>query len=422
MLAQARVAALDAELPGRGNSWIHLLAIELGIERVARVALLDLGTPADRGPLLTALTELRRGGEPPPLQSTARLAGALSMLAHVMHETPGEGPAPAAAPPPASAPQGLRSAVQTAVAAALAIATGNLVSPSRWYWAAFAAFAMFQGTRSQGELIVKGARFVIGTLAGVVFGMLVATLLSGHEILTMTAIVAAVFLAFQANVAAYGTMVFWLTVILGLLFGMLGFFAPELLLLRLEETAVGAACGGAVASLVLLRQKRAPVEDAIRAFIRALGQSVDSAARALLDGTPPPDLAARILAAEQRFRDLSAIGQAERLGLAATRNPSLHRRLLVLEGCELWARELGQIGLQSVRLQDPGLVRLVRETVARIDDALRQLNDRSTAQSGQRFADDAHAGAPVAAPGDEPPRAVRLLLRIEAALVHFALR
>ena len=75
MLAQARVAALAAELPGQGNSWIHLLAIELGIERVARVALLDLGTPADRGPLLAALAELRRGAEPPPSQSTARLAG-----------------------------------------------------------------------------------------------------------------------------------------------------------------------------------------------------------------------------------------------------------------------------------------------------------------------------------------------------------
>ena len=32
------------------------------------------------------------------------------------------------------------------------------------------------------------------------------------------------------------------------------------------------------------------------------------------------------------------------------------------------------------------------------------------------------AGAPVAAPGDDLPRAVRLLLRIEAALVHFASR
>src|SRR4029077_18507128 len=160
-----------------------------------------------------------------------------------------ESSAPAAAPPPASVPQNLRSALQTAIATALAIAAGNLVSPNRWYWAAFAAFVMFQGTRSRGESLAKGAQLIIGTLGGVVFGMLLATLLSGHDLLTMTAIVAAVFLAFQANVAAYGAMVFWLTVIIGLLFGMLGFFAPELLLLRLEETAVGFVCGVLVASL-----------------------------------------------------------------------------------------------------------------------------------------------------------------------------
>ena len=38
------------------------------------------------------------------------------------------------------------------------------------------------------------------------------------------------------------------------------------------------------------------------------------------------------------------------------------------------------------------------------------------------IADDAQAGAPVARSGDDLPRAVRLLLRIEAALVHFASR
>jgi uncharacterized membrane protein YccC len=213
-------------------------------------------------------------------------------------------------------------------------------------------------------------------------------------------------------------MVFWITVILGLMFGMLGFFAPELLLLRLEETAVGAACGGAVASLVLLRQKRVPVEDAVRAFLQALGHSVDDAAHALLDGTPPPDLANRIVMAEQRFRDLSAIAQAERLGLA-TRNEALRRRVLVLEGCELWARELGQIGLQSVNPLDPGLATLVRKTVARIDAAVIEANDSATNRSAT---DDQPAGALVPAPGDDLPRAVRLLLRIEAALVHFASR
>ena len=201
MLAQARVAALAAELPGQGSDWLHLLAIELGVERVARIAQQDLGTPADRGPLLATLNALRQDFALPSVRSTATLGGALALLARVMREAPQQGPAQAAAPPPAGAAPGIRSALQTAAASALAIVAGDLVCRNRWYWAAFAAFVMFQGTRSRGESLIKGTQFIIGTFAGVVFGMLVATLLSGHEILTISAIVVAVFLAFQANVA-----------------------------------------------------------------------------------------------------------------------------------------------------------------------------------------------------------------------------
>jgi uncharacterized membrane protein YccC len=422
MLAQARVAALAAALPDQGNQWQHLLAIELAIERVAQIAHRDLGTPADRPALLAALTAFGLGSEPPLSESTTRLAGALTLLAHVMLETPQESSAPAAAPPPASVPQNLRSALQTAIATALAIAAGNLVSPNRWYWAAFAAFVMFQGTRSRGESLAKGAQLIIGTLGGVVFGMLLATLLSGHDLLTMTAIVAAVFLAFQANVAAYGAMVFWLTVIIGLLFGMLGFFAPELLLLRLEETAVGFVCGALVASLVLARRERAAVADATCVFLRAIRESVDRAVRALLDGTPAPELAACILAAEQRLRDLGAIAQTERFGLAVARDEPLHRRMLLLEGCELWARELGQIGLQPAKLEHPRLIRLVRETVARIDNTVSELIQHSTDLSTTPQTGDEPAGEPVEIPGLRLPRAVRLLLRIDGALVHLASR
>lgn len=421
MLAQTRVAALAAQLPGQGNRWLHLLAIELGTERVARVALRDLGGRADRAQLLATLDALRNGTAQPPQQSSARLAMALALLGHVLREVPRAAPAPAAAPPPASNAPGLRPALQTAIAAGLAIIGGELVSPNRWYWAAFAAFVMFQGTRSRGELVAKGVQFMIGTLAGVVVGMLAATLLSGHDILSLAAIVGAVFFAFQANVAAYGVMVFWITIILGLLFGMLGYFTPDLLLLRLKEGSVGAACGALVASAVLVRREHAATLDATVDFLHAFGQAVDSAARALLGSTPEPDLAARILTSEQRFRDLSAIAQSEQSGLAASRNEALRRRMLLLEACEEWARELGEISLQSAGLDDPALVRSVRETVARIDSTLPGLINSLTTQSAIPPVADEPAEDLGPASHDEPShRAVRLLLRIDGALVHLA--
>ncbi|HEY7578052.1 MAG TPA: FUSC family protein, partial [Acetobacteraceae bacterium] len=412
MLAQARVTA------GQGGRWLQLLAIELATERTARVALQNVGTPADRPALLARLRALLDRVEPPAIHSTTPLTGALGLLDHALHEAASVALTPATAPPVVAAP-GLRPPVQTAIAAALAIISGELVSPNRWYWAAFAAYVMFQGTRSRGESVAKGVQFMIGTASGAIVGALAGTLLSGHDMITLAAIVLAVFLAFQANLAGFGVMVFWITIILGLMFGLLGYFPPDLLLLRLKETAAGAACGAVVASVVLVRREYAATRDATVAFLRALGLSADSAARVLLDGQPAPQLTANILSAEQRFRELEAIARSEQSTHPLTRNEALHRRLLLLEGCEQWARELGHICLQGVALDDPALALTARQTLARIDATLSSLIDslgsRSLAASstaepepelGQAVADDpAH-------------RAVRLLLRVDSALLR----
>ena len=418
MLAQARIAASGAQNPEQGSRWLHLLTIELATERSARFALQGLGAPADRAELLTTLQAVRNGTAVPPQQSTAPLASALGLLAHVLSEPPQAAPPPVAAPPPATTAPGLRAPIQTAIAAALAITSGELVSPNRWYWAAFAAYVMFQGTRSRGESIAKGVQFMTGTVAGVVIGALAATLLSGHPLFTMVAIVIAVFLAFQANLAAYGVMIFWITIILGLVFGMLGYFAPEFLLLRLKETAAGAVCGLIVASFVLVRREYAATYDATIAFLRALGQSVDSAARVLLDHVPEPELSARVLVTEQRFRDLNAIARSEQSSHPLSRNEALHRRVLLLEACEQWARELGQLCLQRIELKDAVMMRSVRETVARIDASLTGLVN-ALANQPMAVSTEREPAEDLAPFTQHDPReiAVRLLLRIDAALL-----
>jgi uncharacterized membrane protein YccC len=424
MMAQARVAALGSQFPDQGSRWLHLLAIELATERTARVALQGLGSAEDRAELLATLNALRSGTKSPSQRSTAPLSAALALLTHVLSEAPPATLSPAPLPAPASTLRGLRPAMQCAIAAALAIIGGTLVSPNRWYWAVFSAYVMFQGTRSRSETIAKGVQFMLGTLAGVIIGILTATLLSGHEILTMAAIVVAVFLAFQANQAAFGVMVFWITIILGLLFGMLGYFPPEYLLLRLKETAAGATCGALVASLVLVRRRHAAMNDATIAFLRALGQLVDGASRMLLDSQPPESgLGADLLLTEQRFHELNTIVEAEQSGHLLSRNDALRPRMLLLEACEQWARELGQICLRGIRLSEPELIAPVRQTVARINASLSAL----IGQLGDRPA--------LLLPSQEPAEdlgqirrddlgqyAVRLLLRIDATLLNLATR
>lgn len=90
--------------------------------------------------------------------------------------------------------------------------------------------------------------------------------------------------------------------------------------------------------------------------------------------------------------------------------------MLVLEGCERWSRELGQIGLQAARLEDPGLVKLVRETAAGIEKAVPELIAGLSRRSAIALPDD----EAMEASSDDLPRAVRLLLRIDSALVHMA--
>ena len=338
----------------------------------ARVALLDLGTPADRGPLLAALaataTQDRRaaGLRNPRRRLPARWRCSITSCTKRRSEGPGAGRRTASrrAPRKVCAP-----ALQTAVATALAIAAGDLVSPNRWYWAAFAAFVMFQGTRSRGESLVKGAQFVIGTLARCRLRRTGRPpLLSGHEILTMAAIVAAVFLAFQANVAAYGTMVFWLTVILGLMFGMLGFFRARTAAaapqgdrrgcrVRRGGGVPGAACDESG------RRSRTPLAPSFRrSAVRWTVPRMRCSTARHRQISPTC-----ILVAEQRFRDLSAIAQAERMGLTARATRRCAAACWCWRGANCGRANSGRSALQSARLQDPGLVRLVGETVARID-------------------------------------------------------
>ena len=339
---------------------MHLLTIELAIERTARAALQDLGEPADRKRLLDALTAMQRRIPAAGLPTEGQLGSALALLDHVLHEAPVRGPAPVAAPPAAAAPQGLRAALQTAAATALAIAAGDLVSPNRWYWAAFAAFVMFQGTRSRGEALVKGTQFVLGTLGGVLFGMLAATALSGHEILSMAAIVAAVFLAFQANVVAYGRMVFSDH-------RDPGHAVRHARVLSTPPPAVappqgnrGGVCVRSAGCLLGARSAWAVGGRQCDPGLSArAGIGGGRRGARLAHGGVTAGSRDIILASDSASRDLSTIAQSEHIGLTVTRDERQRRRMLVLEGCELWAREVGQIALQGSRLTDPALARTV---------------------------------------------------------------
>ncbi|GAA1327186.1 FUSC family protein [Actinocatenispora thailandica] len=177
-----------------------------------------------------------------------------------------------------------RQAVQATVGCGLAILAGELLSPQRWYWAVIAAFVVFAGTTSAGQTLMKGFRRVVGTLVGIVTGTVVALLVAGDLPLVVGLLFVCIFAGFYLVAISYSAMTFFITVMLGLLYSLLGTFTPGLLVLRLEETAAGAAAGALAALVVLPTSTKSLLRDSVDGLLERLAGFVTSTVGLLADG------------------------------------------------------------------------------------------------------------------------------------------
>lgn len=162
---------------------------------------------------------------------------------------------PAAVPAPLAG-RGLarpttRQAFQATAACAFALGVGQVLSEDRWYWAVGTAWWIFVNTVSRGETLVRGFRRVLGTVVGIVVGVLIAIPLHGEPVATAALVAVCVFGIFYTAAVSYSWMVLAVTLMAGLLYGLLGVLDPGLLVLRLQETAVG-ALGASLAVILVL--------------------------------------------------------------------------------------------------------------------------------------------------------------------------
>ncbi|MGQ4718578.1 FUSC family protein [Streptomyces anulatus] len=162
---------------------------------------------------------------------------------------------PAAVPAPAGG-RGLgrattRQAIQATAACGFALGAGQVLSQDRWYWAVGTAWWIFVNTASRGETLVRGFRRVVGTVLGIPAGLLIAVPLHGNLVGSAILVAVCVFAIFYTAAVSYSWMIFAVTLMVSLLYGLLGVLNPGLLVLRLTETGVG-ALGAALAVLVVL--------------------------------------------------------------------------------------------------------------------------------------------------------------------------
>ncbi|MEU3986069.1 FUSC family protein [Streptomyces sp. NPDC026672] len=253
----------------------------------------------------------------------------------VGEEEPGE------APPSGLRRPTTRAALQVAVGSALAIAGGELLSSQRWYWAVLTCWIVFIGTASTGEILVKGYRRLLGTVLGVVAGIGLAGLVGHHTWTAFALVLVFIFAMFYTAPLSYTLMSFFVTAMLGLLYTLLNTYSMSVLVLRIEETALGAACGVVAAALVLPVRTDRRTNELLATVLDRLG-GVTRAAVDQLSGAAPVDLLEQARDLDQALADLRASTQplTHPITPLRTRRDTARYVVALLETCAYHARSL----------------------------------------------------------------------------------
>ncbi|MEV7068144.1 FUSC family protein [Streptomyces collinus] len=234
-----------------------------------------------------------------------------------------------------------RAAVQVAVGSSLAIVGGELLSTQRWYWAVLTCWIVFLNTASTGEILVKGYRRLLGTVFGVVAGIVLAGLVGGHTWTAFALVLVLIFAMFYTAPLSYTLMSFFVTAMLGLLYTLLHTYSLDVLVLRIQETALGAVCGVVAAALVLPVQTDRRTNELLGTVLERLAE-VTEAAVGQLSGGPADELLDKARDLDQALADLRAATQPliHPVTPLRTRRHTARYVVALLETCAYHARTL----------------------------------------------------------------------------------
>lgn len=182
-----------------------------------------------------------------------------------------------------------QAAMRLTIAVGAAGAVGSVLSERRFYWAVIAVFITFMGTNTSGEQVVKAANRVGGTVIGILIGSLLASAV-GVSTWSIVVIIAALAFGIYFMKVSYGLMVIGITIMVSQLYEQLDEFSNHLLVLRLEETAIGAAIAVLCALVIFPVPTRRVAATAVQGYLAALAELLERAAvrlrgAAVADGT-----------------------------------------------------------------------------------------------------------------------------------------
>ncbi|WP_019996750.1 FUSC family protein [Aureimonas ureilytica] len=235
----------------------------------------------------------------------------------------------------------LRLAIQVTLACAIAMAGGLWVSEQRWFWAVLTAFLVFVNTQSRGDTVLRGIDRALGTAAGIVVGILVATLVNGAFAISIALVIACVFVGFYLVQVSYGALTFFVTISLSLIYGLLGSFTPDLLVLRLKETLVGALAGMSVSFFVFPQRTENISRGAVDRFLAELDRLLEITFENRRGNASAWKVLAVTRALDRRHLDIvAAVRPLESGWIAAPRRRLVRLGLLRLAALAYWGHRL----------------------------------------------------------------------------------
>ena len=260
-------------------------------------------------------------------------------------------------PPDEEAKGGLqastKAAIQVAVATSAATIIGELISPDRWYWAVLTAFLVFTGVSTRGEILTRAGHRMVGTIAGVVAGVLLAALVGHDPPVQIVLLVICVFCAFYLVTVAYAWLTFFTTVLLAMLYGLLGDFSVQVLELRIAETAAGGVVGIASAYFILSTGTRstlvAKVDDYLDRLNDVIGAGIDS----VLTPGGETDLVAETRLLDNALQGVVTASKPLQMGLTTRSRHSTQRLVRGLQVGNRSAHALARAGVNAARAE-PG--------------------------------------------------------------------
>ncbi|MER5953220.1 FUSC family protein [Streptomyces sp. NPDC001893] len=322
-----------------------------------------------------------------------------------------------------------RAAFQVAVGSSLAIVGGEFLSSQRWYWAVLTCWVVFLNTASTGEILVKGYRRLLGTVFGVVAGVALAGVVGNHTWTAFALVLVFIFAMFFTAPLSYALMSFFVTAMLGLLYTLLNTYSLDVLVLRIEETALGAACGIIAAVLVLPVHTDRRTDELLSTVLVRLGDVV-SAAVEQLSGGPAVDLLDKARDLDTALDDLRASTKPLTHPITPLRVRRQTARYLValLETCAYHARSLAAtaelVPYSKTIAADPRLERAgvrIAHNIGVIDAHVRDEKTGGEVQAGASIASMLEADGPGALrSGTVTFRVLRHLQRLDEGVVGLA--